>query len=205
MAILLLKPVNRNPTKVWTAVLVGQVLPSYNVTPAPGYTKAALYVIYYVHSTHNYGITFTSRATQQVHTYLHLPNATDFESYDDIMSPKAHHTHYLTTYSDTCQGSQIGNSVKTGTPIPLFKFQGMSGAIIFCADGPIAWKSVHQERTSFNSCEAEIRATNEDGKLTLGIHNLVEGFTEYGISLLDTNGATILYNDNKSCVYWPHN
>ena len=46
---------------------------------------------------HAYGITFTYRATQPVLTYLHLPNALDFESYEDAMPPKENRTYNLTT------------------------------------------------------------------------------------------------------------
>jgi hypothetical protein len=50
----------------------------------------------------------------------------------------------------------------------------MSGGIIFCQGGPIAWIAVRQEHTSLSSCEAEIRATNKVSKLLMSIRNLAE-------------------------------
>ncbi len=42
---------------------VHSFLSSYSSKPATGHMKAALYALHYIHSTHNYGITFTSSIT----------------------------------------------------------------------------------------------------------------------------------------------
>ena len=100
--------------------------------------KAALCVLRYIHSTHDYGISFTSKDKQPIHTLLHFPDSSDAEAYDDATPPRPNSGHKLTTYSDACWGSQIGNAIKEGTLLPLFKFRSMSGAIVFCMGGPIA-------------------------------------------------------------------
>jgi len=81
----------------------------------------------------------------------------------------------------------------------------MSGAIIFRSGGPIAWKSVRQEKTSLSSCEAEIRATNEASKLTVAIRNVASGMADLGYPITDASSPTDLFNDNEACVKWSHN
>ena len=92
-----------------------------------------------------------------------------------------------------------------GTLLPLFKCRSMSGGIIFCQGGPVAWIAVRQEWTSLSSCEAEIRAMIEVSKLLMGICNLAEGVRASGFDIQDTTAASPLYNDNESCVCWSHN
>ena len=45
----------------------------------------------------------------------------------------------------------------------------MSGFLIMCCGGSIAWKTVRQPRTSLSTCEAEIRATDEAVKEILSL------------------------------------
>jgi len=167
--------------------------------------RAALHVLHYIHSTHNFGIHFTSSSTNPVHTFVHFPDSSDVEAHKDAKPPSSSHQSPLTTYSDACWGSQIGSAVRDGTLLPLFKIRSMSGGIIFRQGGPIAWIAVHQERTSRSSCEAEIRATNEISKLLMGIRHLVDAVREGGHNIADTMVASPLYNDNEACVKWSHN
>ena len=46
----------------------------------------------------------------------------------------------MTTYTNTNWGSHIGNAVREGTPLPLFKFRSMSGVIVFRMSGLIVEK-----------------------------------------------------------------
>ena len=184
---------------------VHSFLSSYNMCPAVGHMKSALYALHYIHSTSDYGISFTSKDRAPIHTYLHYPDASDAECFDDARPPKPDRRHLLTTYSDACWGSQIGNAVPHGVGVPLFKFRSMSGAIIFRSGGPIAWKGERQEKTSGSSCEAEIRATNLGCKLTMGLRNFAEDFSSAGVHLHDCGAPTSVYNDNQSCVNWSHN
>jgi hypothetical protein len=46
-------------------------LSSYSNKPAVGHMKAALYVLHYIHSTHNYGISFTLDSVSPMHSYIH--------------------------------------------------------------------------------------------------------------------------------------
>ena len=184
---------------------VHSFLSSYNSKPTPGHMKAALYALHYVHSTHDYGISFTSKDTKPMHTYLHFPDKSDAEAYTDAVPPTSESSHKITTYSDACWGSQIGSAVREGTLLPLFKFRSMSGAIIFRSGGPIIWKSVRQDRTSLSSCEAEIRATNEGSKLTMALRNVITSLAANGYPIYDAEDTTIVYNDNESCVNWSRN
>jgi hypothetical protein len=168
--------------------------------------KSALYALQYVHSTHDMGIYFSSRRRQPLHSYLHHPDASDAEAYDDALPPPPHRLGRLTTYSDACWGSQLGNSVSPGTSIPLFKFRSMSGAVVFRMSGPVAWLGVRQDQTALSSCEAEIRAANEGSKLTtVELLNLARDFERTGITLPDTSSPVAVYNNNESAVNWSRN
>jgi hypothetical protein len=184
---------------------VHSFLSSYNCKPSPGHMKAGLHVLHYIHSTHDFGIHFTSSSTEPVHTFVHFPDSSDVEAYKDAKPPSPLHQSPLTSYSDACWGSQIGSAVRDGTLLPLFKCRSMSGGIIFRQGGPVAWTAVRQERTSLSSCEAEIRATNEVSKLLMGVRHLADAVRAGGHDIVDTTAASPLYNDNESCVKWSHN
>ena len=140
----------------------------YNMHPALGYTNAAfLYVLHYIHSTHNYGISFSSRTQESIHMYPYHPDVLDTETFTDAVPPKKGREHHLTTYSDACWGSQIGNAIPHGVAPPLFKLHSMSDAILYRMGGPIAWKAIHQKHASLSSCEDKIYATSEGGKITI--------------------------------------
>jgi hypothetical protein len=167
--------------------------------------KAALHALHYIHSTYDFGIHFTSSATDPVHTFVHFLDSSDVKAYTDAKPPSPSHQSPLTSYSDACWGSQIGLAVRDGTLLQLFKCRSMSGGIIFRQGGPIAWTAVRQERTSLSSCEAEIRATNEVLKLLMGIRHLADNVRKNGYDIVDTAEASPLYNDNESCIKWSHN
>ena len=93
------------------------------------------------------------------------------------------------------------NALPLGTPVEMFKFRSISGAIVICSPGPVSWKSKRRPRTSLSSCEAEVRATA--CKLTIAVRNFSTGFT--GVRLGDTDQTTNVYNDNGACVKWHHN
>jgi hypothetical protein len=184
---------------------VHSFLSSYNSKPSSGHMKAAFHVLHYIHSTHDHGIHYTSLATDPVHTFVRFPDSLDVEAYTDAKPPSPSHSSPLISYSDVCWGSQIGSAIHEGTLLLLFKCRSTSGGIIFRQGGPIAWITVHQERTSLSSCEAEICATNKVSKLLMSIHNLAESARDNGHNILDTINASPLYNNNESCVRWSHN
>lgn len=70
--------------------------------------------------THEYGIVFTFEAKLPMHAYLHQPHETDLEVFEDSLPPTPEQSHQLTTYTDANWGSQLGNTVRKGTPVPLF-------------------------------------------------------------------------------------
>jgi hypothetical protein len=149
-------------------------LSSYNHQPSASHMKAALYDLHHIHSTHDHIITFSSRVSLPIHSFLHQPDCLDIEAYDDVLPHKPSRQHHLTTYSDACWGSYIGNAICASTLLPLFKLRSMSGAVIFRMGGPLAWKGDFQDKTSMSSCEAEICSANECSKLTVGVRNLAE-------------------------------
>jgi hypothetical protein len=122
--------------------------------------KATLYTLHYIHSIHDFGISFTSANVRQMHSYIHYPPSTDVEAYSDAMPPTATISSTLSSYSDACWGLQIGNAVPNGTLLPLFKLRTMSGGIVFKNGGPLGWLSKRQDRTSLSSCDTEICATS---------------------------------------------
>jgi hypothetical protein len=167
--------------------------------------KAALYALHYIHSTHDYGISFSSDDTAPMHSYIHYPPSSDVEAYEDAIPPRLESSNKLSAYSDACWGSQLGSSVADGTLLPLFKFRSMSGGIVFKNGGPIGWLGERQERTSLSSCEAEIRATNSASKKVVDFRNLTRSISDSGHSLPDIDSPTVIYNDNDACVKWSHN
>jgi hypothetical protein len=66
-------------------------LSSYTSKSAVGHMKAALYILHYIHSTHDYGISFTSNDVAPMHSYVHFSSSSDTEVYDDAVPPKLGH------------------------------------------------------------------------------------------------------------------
>ena len=114
-------------------------LASYTKCPSPGHMKSSLYALQYIHSIHDYVIYFTSKAKRPMHTYLHQPHETDVEAFEDAVAPTLEQSHYITTYTDANCGSQIGNALRKGTPVTLFKLRSMSDAMAFRMNGPLVW------------------------------------------------------------------
>ena len=180
-------------------------LSSYNNRPSKSHWNAALYALHYIHSTIDYGFTFTSTARAPLHTFLSFPPSSDTEAYSDALPPSPSQHHRLSTYSDACWGSQLGNAVRKGIQLPLFKFRSMSGAVVMRSGGPIAWKAERQERTSLSLCEAEIQATNMGSRLTVNTRHMISSLSDLGYPITDCQSPTPLYNDNDACVKWCHN
>ncbi len=164
--------------------------------------KLALYALHYIHSTYDYGISFTSKDMTPMHSYIHYPPSTD---YTDAIPPKISMSRNILAYSDACWGSQIGNAVTKGTLLPLFKFRSMNGGIIFKNGGPMGWLGECQERTSLSSCEAEVWATNTMLKNVMDFCNLSCSVSKSSHTIDGLSSPTILYKDNDACVKWLHN
>ncbi len=180
-------------------------LSAYCNKPLQSHLNAALYVLHYIHSTIDYGFTFTLSKQVTLHTFMSYPHSSDTEAYHDAIPPKKDGHHCLTTYSDACWGSQLGNAVQEGVQLPLFKFRSMSGAIIFCSGGPITWKEERQERTALSSCDTEICTTNMGSRLTVNTRNMISHLSSISYPIKDTNAPMPLFNNNEACVQWCHN
>jgi hypothetical protein len=177
----------------------------YNAKPLVGHMKSALYVLHYIHSTYNYGISFTSKDMAPMHSYIHYPPSIDVEAYTDAIPLKLSMTHTLLAYSDACWGSQIGNADAEGTLLPLFKLWSMNGGIIFKNGGPIRWLGKHQECTSLSSCEAKIWAKNAASKKVVDFCNLSCSVFKNSHTIKGLYSPMVLYNNNDACVKWLHN
>ena len=64
----------------------------------------ALYALQYIHSTHDYNVVFTSKASHPMHTYLQQPHETGLEAFRDVVPPTLDWADQLTTYTDTNWG-----------------------------------------------------------------------------------------------------
>ena len=84
---------------------VHSFLASYSNKPSAGHMKAALYALHYIHSTHDYGISFTSDSVAPMHSYIHFPPSTDVEAYTNALPPTLTNSSTLSSYSDACWGS----------------------------------------------------------------------------------------------------
>eukprot|EP00804_Cyclotella_cryptica_P022104 CCRYP_011574-RA/>CCRYP_011574-RA protein AED:0.46 eAED:0.39 QI:0/0/0/1/0/0/2/0/303 len=153
-------------------------LASYSQHPAHQHYKAALHVIKYLLSTSEYGISYHSHATSTVQAFNHFPHHHDKEAYSDATPPPSpSDCRNLTAFSDACWGG--GNSAPPR------------------AGGPIAWKSIRQQRTAHSSCEAEILATDACVAELLHIRHCA---LDLGIS--DASNRIVVYNDNQAAVNW---
>jgi hypothetical protein len=114
---------------------VHSFLSSYNNKPSVGHVKAALYALHYIHSTHDYGISFTSEDIAPMHSFISFHPSTNVEAYEDAVTPKPTNPSTLLAYSDACWGSQIGSAVADGALLPLFKFFSMNRGIVFLTGG----------------------------------------------------------------------
>jgi hypothetical protein len=95
-------------------VVTHSFLSAYNNKPSQSHWIAALYLLHYIHSTIDYGITFMSTEASPLHAYMFYPHASDIEAYSNTIPPKHHQHHCLTTYSNACWGSQLGNAIHEG-------------------------------------------------------------------------------------------
>ena len=118
--------------------------------------------------------------------FVCFPFHHDVEAYSDALPPSAVEHCLLTGYS-----------VEVGSKIEMFKLRSMSGYIVLCTGGPVAWASIRQERTIHSSCEAEVRATDKCTKEVLSIR-----LRGKDIGLNDDSSSTKVHNDNQGCVDW---
>lgn len=80
-------------------------LASYAKCPSHGHMKSALYTLQYIHSTHDYGIAFTSKVKLPMHTFLHQPHETDLEAFEDDVAPIPKQSHHITVCTNANWGS----------------------------------------------------------------------------------------------------
>ena len=59
---------------------VHSFLSFYSNKPSSGHMQAVLYTLRYIHLTHDHGITFSSKATAPIHSYIHFPDSAYVEA-----------------------------------------------------------------------------------------------------------------------------
>jgi hypothetical protein len=143
--------------------------------------------------------TFTHRSTMALHSrprykFLSTCSCRSLHHLTPKHTPTSSHLRllniiFLSTYSDACWGSQLGNAILKGIQLPLFKFWSMSGGIVMRSGGPIVWKADCQERTALSSCDAEIRATNMSSRLTVNTRNMISGLSDLGYPIHDCESS----------------
>jgi hypothetical protein len=119
--------------------MVHSFLSAYSNKHLTGHMKVVLHALHYIHSTHDYGISFTSDNIGEMHSFMHFPPSSDMEVYWDALPLKHANLLALLSYSNACWGSQIENAIANGTLLPLFKFCSMSSGIVFKNGGPLGW------------------------------------------------------------------
>ncbi len=180
-------------------------LSSYTTKDVASHMKTALYVLHYIHSTHDYGISFTSNDVAPMHSYIHFPSSSDTEPYDGAIPLKLGSLNTLSVYSHACWGSQLGSLVADGTLLPLFKFRSMNGGVVFKNGGPIGWLGKCQDCTSLSSCESKIRATSAYSKMVVDFCDLSCSVSKAGHTHPDIDAPTVLYIYNDACIKWSYN
>jgi hypothetical protein len=80
--------------------------------------KAALNILHYIHSTHDYGISFTSNDAAPMHSYVHYPPSSDAEAYKDAIPPTKSSANTLTA---TAMHAEVPNWVLLLLMAPSFR------------------------------------------------------------------------------------
>ncbi len=65
---------------------VHSFLSAYSNKPSTGHMTADLNALHYTHSTHDYGISFTSDNIGEMHSFIHFPLSSDVRAYQDVTS-----------------------------------------------------------------------------------------------------------------------
>ncbi len=83
------------------------ILSAYNNKPSKSHWNAALYALHYIHSTIDYGFTFTSKERGPLHTFMSFPPPLDTEAYTNaiIRSRKQGDTDGTSNIVLPCPGS----------------------------------------------------------------------------------------------------
>ena len=76
--------------------------------------------------------------------------------------------------------------------------KSVSGFVVMCANGPIAWSSKQQVVVALSSCEAEYLACSHNARQVIWLRSL---FEEIGFA---QNSPTPLYCDNQGTVICTH-
>eukprot|EP00957_Ditylum_brightwellii_P084407 6418629-Ditylum_brightwellii.AAC.1 len=119
-----------------------------------------------------------------------------FTSYVKILFPEDK----LVALCDANWGPQdVSQDPSQSQEFSLESLCSISGHILFCNGGPIAWGFKYQSRTAQSSCKTEVRATNTCTKALMHVCYVMQD-----LYLPDYKSPTPVYNDSKASVDWRH-
>jgi hypothetical protein len=204
---------------------VTSLLAGHLANPSQGHLDHAKHVLQYLKGTPTWGIRFTQPPTQY--------NPTDFDpegclkgfaawpTKDDGV-PKIASFNRLDVYTDSNWGPQDASHPKPGQTIRDQDAKSLLGNLITYMGGPLEWKSIREQRTSYSVCESEIKAmrlacedtSKMDSKAN---ESIIKAMSEGHKSImqirnfLEDLGATdvaeptpYVYCDNQGAVAWVH-
>ena len=139
---------------------ITNMLAKYASCATHGHVSHARHVVRYLKGTKTLGISFHSRDSDKLQSFLKFPIDKDG----------------LTSLCDANWGPQDQSKPSAGKEQPkldLFKSRSISGYLIWLG-GPIHWTSKRQAITARSSAEAEIYATDECIKQLIHINHILE-------------------------------
>ncbi len=182
----------------------------YSNKPSTGHMKAALYTLHYIHSKHNYGISFNSDNIGPMHSFIHYPPppSMDVKAYNDATPPKPTNSSTLSSYSNTCWGLQIGSTVADGTLIPLIK-KSEAWAVVLCSRTVVLLdglaNTVNTPPSALARPKSMLQALPQRKSWIYVIFVEVLPILVFLFCILEINKPTLFYNDNEACIKWSHN
>ena len=165
------------------------LLAQHQHNPSPGHLQAAKYVLRYLKSSRDYGISYsTSASPTPMEAFINFPLSKDF----------------IEGFCDANWGPQdqtVPNPSAPPIEVKTFTPRSISGYIFTFANGLLDWHSGRQTITARSSCESEIYSTDECTKKLMTIELLLQDLNRTDI----LPNTTKIHNDNSSCVLWSKN
>jgi len=169
-----------NPISTITSILA-----QHQKKACQGHIDAAKHVVKYIKQTKSLGISFSSKGTSTIESFVKFPITTN----------------QLCALTDANWGPQDQSAPKATSPpqeVELFKSRSISGFLIHF-HGPLHWMSKRQTVTATSSGEAEIYATNSCVKEIIHLRHIIQ---DLNLDSTITIDKIPIYNDNAACVDW---
>ncbi len=182
-------------------------LSTYSNKPSHSHWNAAIYMLYYIHLTANYDISFTSTEKAPLHTYMHFPHSSDTEDYGEMLfHPNQHNTISLPliathagAFNMVTWSGQVSNYLYLNSEVWVgLSYSNLAAHLL----GKLSDRSKH------HSVHATLKHTllhNAGCCLTMNFRNMISHLSSLGYPITDTDLPLPVYNDSKGCVKWCHN